>query len=175
MGRQRPAGPIVVSSPEDQEAAQAATTAALDEVTRAVSAAVLHLNAITHPIERAKAVRAVRATLTGPTAAPLDEMYRAALQEAYAVGRSQSGWTGYGALAIAVGVSRAQVQQVINGSWKRGQKDTQLPQELRTQGDLVRNVRRAAEAGESPAAIAERFNISQAQANDLLGGEETHP
>lgn len=122
--RQRPAGPGAQVSDEDTAQAAAVLASVLADLSAAHAAAVQALTGITHPVERARAAMLVRRATTGSLALSTDDVFEAAVVEAYTRGKQSHGWYGYGALADQLGLSRARVQQVVNGTWRAKQPST---------------------------------------------------
>lgn len=116
--RQRPAGPGAQISDRDAAQARAVLSRVLDDLSAAHAAAVHALADIEHPVERARAAMLVRRATTGDLASFTDDVFESAVIEAYTTGKKSHGWYGYGALADQLGLSRARVQQVVNGNWR---------------------------------------------------------
>lgn len=116
--RQRPAGPGSQVSDHDTEQAARVLDRAVSDLARAHSAALEALAGIEHPVERAKAAMVVRRATTGTFALVTDDLFEAAVVEAYRSGKKAHGWYGYGALADQLDLSRARVQQIVNGTWR---------------------------------------------------------
>lgn len=168
-GRVRPSGSANVPSPEEREQASKACADAVAILNDAMDAVVVTLGRIVNPVERAKAALEVRrfsgAEVTGAT----DGLFRDAVIEAYTAGRAEHGWYGYGALAEELGLSRARVQQVVSGTWKKADKpDSARVASLRAAADQTRTVRRLAGAGHDPATIAQETGLSVEAVSDLL-------
>lgn len=116
--RQRPAGPGAQISERDAAQARKVLDRALRDLTRAHGAVLDALAGIEHPVERAKAAMIVRRTTTGPLASITDDLFEISVIEAYTAGKASHGWYGYGALADQLDLSRARVQQIVNGTWR---------------------------------------------------------
>lgn len=117
--RQRPAGPGVHVSDEDAIQATAVLTQVLADLDEAHRVACDHLATIAHPTERAKAIMTVRRTTIGPLASRTDDLFEDSVVAAYTAGKKGHGWFGYGALAEQLDLSRARVQQIVNGTWRK--------------------------------------------------------
>lgn len=117
--RQRPAGPGAQISERDAAQARIVCSQVLADLADAHAAARDALAGIDHPVERARAAMLVRRTTTGDLAASTDDLFEAAVIEAYTTGKNSHGWYGYGALADQLSLSRAYVQQVVKGTWRK--------------------------------------------------------
>lgn len=148
MARRRSTGTATVASAEQHAQAESVVAECVAEINTTIESVFLRLNRIEHPVQRAKAVYAVR-RLVGESAGSWDPILRDAVLEAYALGKSGSGWYGYGALAEDLGVSRARVQQIVTGSWKPGEKDQAGVEALRERARQDRLARQgiASDAG----------------------------
>jgi hypothetical protein len=167
-GRVRPSGSVNVPTEEQAEEARGAVEAAQQDIARAVDSVAVRLQRISNPVERAKAAAQVRTFASSEVGAVADEMFRAAVIEAYHRGRSEHGWYGYGALGDALGMSRARVQQVVNGSWKgKSKKDSEQVESLREDADRTRAVRRLAGSGYEAEQIAEMTGLSVSVVRDM--------
>lgn len=167
-GRTRPVDWVNPPTAEQIAEADTATTAALRTLDEAAETALLTVARISHPVERAKAAMRVRQHTTTEMATVTDELFRDAVVEAYARGRAEHGWYGYGALAEELGLSRARVQQVVNGTWKGAAKDTGRVTALRESADRARQVKQYARAGRTAPEIARTLGMSPAEVRDLL-------
>lgn len=169
-GRVRPSGTVNVPSEAEVSEAREIVAACVHDLTDAANSVVLRLSRIHNPVERAKAAMEIRRFIVGDLSVVTDDLFRDAVVEAYAAGRAEHGWYGYGALSEDLGLSRARVQQVVNGTWKKnGEKDSERMAAIRKSADLSRAARRMSMAGHSAEQIAEELSISVPAARDLMG------
>lgn len=117
--RQRPAGPGAEISEHDAAQARIVCSGVLADLADAHAAARDALAGIDHPVERARAAMIVRRATAGDLSAVTDDLFEAAVIEAYTTGKKAHGWYGYGALADQLDLSRARVQQIVNGTWRK--------------------------------------------------------
>lgn len=168
-GRVRPSGSVNVPTEAESAEARTIVAAARRDLAEAADSVTIRLSRIANPVERAKATMEIRRFTASDLTAVTDGIFRDAVIEAYARGKAEHGWYGYGALAEELDLSRARVQQVVNGSWKkRDEKDPALVESIRDEAQRTRTVRRLAAAGRPVEEIVEETGLSAAAVKDIL-------
>jgi DNA-binding NarL/FixJ family response regulator len=169
-GRVRPSGTVNVPTEAEVEETRRVVEASLRDLSEAADSVLLRLSRIHNPVERAKAALEVRRFSAADLTSVSDGLFRDAVIEAYAAGRAEHGWYGYGALAEDLGLSRARVQQIVTGTWKKdGEKESDRVAAIRQSADTSRAVRRMAAAGYSAEQIADDLKLSVPAVRDLMG------
>ena len=109
---------------------------ALERALALLEKAVHQLGAPTHPLEAARIQSEFLHALTVQSGV-VREMRRSAVLTVYARGRMEQSRFGFGSIAIALGMSKPRVQQIV-GAFKDGKKSDDAGDRTRADADRIR-------------------------------------